>query len=274
MMRSMLLAVAALSLLAGSAVAAPLGVKIGDYDFTFDVPTQAVYDYAGAAADHLYVNTPGHYAAGSTYTGALPVLPALPAGTVGALPASSVNPYPVYSGAQFAGNLALDMYFTANDGPYTNGSDTYATSLTGASGHLRITGWLATQGFPPSVAYCGGNNLQNPQDMVLLDITFDKVSLLARAGATTADLVEGTGHLNTLLGLDLSSYPQFASTGSTFFKFIAPAGIFPASYNPMQDPQLTPLSGRISGEAGVPEPASISLILLGGGLLLRKRRRA
>ena len=275
-------ALVVLGTLLGSVQAAPLSVRIEDHDFSFDVPFQAVYDYDGAQPDHLSVHTePGHFVMNYTYSGSLPTVPTNPHGVP---PAASPNPYPLYSSQPilFAANMDLDMYFTVNDGPYTNpNNDTFEISLVGNAGHLTITGWIATPGFPPAPLYPSPG--PGP-DIVLLDIDLFQVTLLARDNEDRADLIEGIGRINTLLGVDLSDWE--AAEGTTFFKFIAPfaSPVFPvvpgALYEPCVDYGWDPLSGRISGEAGagylfVPEPATLGLILSGGvGVFLVRRRRS
>ncbi|MFA6134055.1 MAG: PEP-CTERM sorting domain-containing protein [Phycisphaerae bacterium] len=276
MVRSTFFAVSlALLLLATSVHAGPISVRIDDHDFTFDVALDAVYAYDGGSPDHLSVHkTNGHYAGQYTYTG---VLPTVPAGALGAPPAPSADPYPLYSGSpvQFAANLDLDMYFVANDGPYTNpAGDSFAVSLNGTQGHLTITGRVATQGFPAGWLYPTANV---NGDITLLDIEFSRVTLLARAGSSTADLVEGIGQVKTLLGVDVSDNPELNS-GGTFFKFIAPVGtnLFAsaaAPYDPLVSTLFSEISGRASGEAGlIPEPATLFLLAMGGLAMLRRRR--
>ncbi len=259
--------------------AIPLSISIDDHDFTFDVPLDATYDYAGADRDKLSVSVDnGHFVHGYTYTGLLAAPVPIPA---------SPAPYPVYSGMQFAGNLDLEMYFDLNDGPYVSSTalDGFGVSLVGTAhdllpaGHLTITGWLATQGFPPAVLLDSG--VPAAPDIVLLDIEFSAVTLLARGSSDTADLIEGIGKVNMLLGEDVSQNPEYQ--GSTFLKFMAPAGtsLFGApfgplgpraEYDPLVDYGFNPVTGRISGEAGViPEPATL-LLLAVGSVFLRKRR--
>ena len=256
-----------------TAQAVPLSVNIEDHDFTFDVPISAVYDFAGAAPDHLYVVDGGedHFVHGYTYSGIYPTVPA-------SIPISA-DPYPVYSGVNptaFGGDLELKMFFDGADGPYTNPSgDTFEISLTGTQGHLTITGFIADQAFPPSITYPSP-----PTDIVLLDITFDQVSLLARAGSDTIDLIEGRGTVNMLLGAPLAQIPFWeGGDGVTYFKFMAPLGtpIFPmpaaAPYFPWDDYGLDPVGeSRISGEAGIPEPATMAMLALGGMLVAARRR--
>ncbi|RPI58411.1 MAG: hypothetical protein EHM48_10185, partial [Planctomycetaceae bacterium] len=116
--RSMLvLSILSVGVFSLSASASPLSVSIFDHDFTFDVPyingsnSNASYDFAGAAADHLSINNAaGHYVHGYTYTG---VLGTVPTTAFGAPPTPSFDPYPLYSGTKFGANLSMDMYFTA-----------------------------------------------------------------------------------------------------------------------------------------------------------------
>jgi hypothetical protein len=204
-------------------------------------------------------------------------MPTVPATFGGVPPAASVDPYPIYSGSpvKFAGNLDLDMFFVTNDGPYTNPfGDTFAVSLNGTEGSLRITGKIATQGFPPAALYPVPWN-----DITLLDIQFEKVTLLARAGHDTADLIEGIGTVKTLLGVNTNAWAggEELDRGGTFFKFIAPAGtsIFPvgAMYDPLAPDSQTFIEGRISGEAGefIPEPSTLALLILGAVFAFRRR---
>jgi len=258
--------------LSGALAAAPLSVSIEDYTFSFNVDADARYDFAGAAADHLYVPAAAeqHYVEGYVYSGKVPAVPGAPP--------PSPDPYPVYSGGApvaFAGNMELDMFFTSNDGPYTNGPDTFQVSLVGNTGGLKITGWLATQGFPPAPLYPAGA----PLDITLLEIEFDQVTLLAREGADTADLVEGAGTLKTLLGEDPAAL-GLPTDGVVYFKFEAPTGssifpaLAPAVYDPMVDYSLaTVQNADILGHTGVPEPASLLLMGAGCAVLLATRRR-
>ena len=316
--------VGSIVLFAAAGVAAPLSVNIIDHDFTFDVPyfvdpqtgltSSAVYDYNGAAPDILRLtqrNLPGegpagdHNAASYAYAGIMPQvtpgpIPSSPPAIGTTPPLASPWLYPLYYTAQFGANLEIELMFNSADGPYVNpAGDTFDISLVGQLpknepiGFLRITGWIGNQSvfpanpptFPDPPAAGGGV----PQDIVLLEIAFTKATLLARAQNDTADLVEATGRVNTLLGWDInelvaSNPVEWESlrelVGVTFFKFMLPSTggvIYPtADYDPLVDyPNLRPVFGRISGEAGViPEPASMFLLGLGGLALLRRRRKA
>ena len=286
-----------ISVFAGSALAVPLSTTVIDHDFTFDVPHyvnqasgdigSAVYDFAGSGPDMLRLtdsNLQGegpaghHNVASYVYAG---ILPQVPPSIIGG-PGVSVPPtasqwlYPLFFTTQYGAKLEIELLFDANDGPYTNGGDTFPISLTGKSGRLTITGWIGTQGFPTGVLYPSGA----PQDITLLDIQFTKTSLLAREDNDTADLIEAEGQVITLLGQDISQFPELTQ-GATFFKFMLPdinGTIFPSTaspYDPMSDYQLDPVYGRISGEAGVtvPEPATMSLLGLGALAMIKRRRK-
>lgn len=258
--------------------AAPLNVRIDDHVFSFDVPyrstgnTFASYDFRGAAADRLYVNTTSNnYVISYSYNGTVPTVPA---NTFGTPPAVSPSPYPLVHSSQFAGALDLEMFFNASDGPYVDSTgSSYQVSLTGTTGHIKITGSIATQGFPGNYLYPSTG-----EDITLLDIAFTRTSLLARQDSSQIDQVEGIGTLNTLLGVPVAQDPSLPETAEIYFRFWAGAGdiIFPnlsGQYNPVTDYSLATVNGHIAGQTSVPEPATLAMIFLGSlGLLLRVRR--
>ena len=274
--------------------AVPLSVNILDHDFTFDVPYytnptngdigSAVYDFAGAGPDVLRLTQPNlqgegpagwHNAASYVFAN---VLSQVPGG-----PAASQWLYPLFFTGQYGAKLEIELPFSTNDGPYVNpAGDKFDISLNGEGGFLRITGWIGTQGWPGGPLYptppAGGGP---PTDITLLEIQFTETSLLAREDTDTADLIEAMGQVTMLLGQDVSQFPEL-SDGVTFFKFMLPdsnGAIFPVSaaapYDPLFDYQLLPVYGRISGEAGIglPEPATMSLLAVGGLMLIKRRRK-
>jgi hypothetical protein len=275
-----------LILIVNPAFATPLDVRIDDHDFTFDVPCwfpdqkYAVYDFQGSAPDRLYVNSDiNHYVGSYAYTG---MLPTVPSSQLGAPPAASPWLYPVLFAQQFGGAMSLDMVFDKNDGPYVNigagAPDTYDISLTGDKGVLRITGGIGTQGVPINYLYPAMGSI--PQDVVLLEILFDKTSLLAKSAEDRIFLVEGQGKVTKLLGRDLEEEGIILPVGVTFYKFIAGQPgtvIFPptaaAPYDPLVEYNLASIAGRVSGEAGViPEPVTLSMLILGAITMVGLRR--
>lgn len=268
------LAVVALGFFAANVQAAPLSVRVEDHDFSFDVPYWgpapwgAVYDFNGVAPDALYVQSsdPNHYVGSYSYVGKLP--------TVLGGPLASAFPYPVANSTTFGGDLKLDMTFNLNDGPYTNPSgDQFDISLVGDGGHLTITGQIYNQGLgPASVPLYPPLGIQ-PQDIVLLDIAFDKVTLLARVNEDRIFKVEGEGILNILLGEDMIGSD---AGGVVMFDFIAEAPAAAIFTNPNYSPTDNvsgQIWGDINGHAGVPEPATLSLLALGGLAVAWARRR-
>jgi hypothetical protein len=257
------------------ATGAPLSVRVEDHDFSFDVPYWptppgpwgAVYSFNGAAPDSLTLQAanPNHYAVSYSYTGALP-----PVGG----PAASAFPYLITNSATFGGDLKLDMTFAVNDGPYVdpNTGDRFDISLVGTSGSLTITGQIWSQGFPPAAIFPAA---PVPSDIVLLSIVFDKVTLLARVNEDRIFKIEGSGTPTVLLG---ETMPQLLPKGAVVaFDFIAKNPLGSIFTNPNYSPTdnlTTFILGDINGHAGVPEPATMAMLVLGGaGLFLAKRRR-
>lgn len=298
--------------LSGAATATPLSVNILDHDFTFDVPytliqgdlgtdvSGAVYDYNGSSPDVIRLTqnqNPGEGPAGDhnvgqyTYGGTLPqVLPGPGASTP---PGASPWAYPLYFTSQFGAKLELMLEFDANDGPYTNPSgDRFDVSLTGSTGFLKITGWIGSQGWPPSILYPDPLPGGGPVDITLLEIEFNATSLLARADYGTADLIEAAGDIKMILGYTPEELVQMGVlepnddvTGVTFFKFMLPDTeedntLFPDllgdTYDPLVEYDLNSAYGHISGETGpgyaIPEPATLGLLAMGGLAALRRRR--
>lgn len=250
------LSLVVLGALAASALAVPLSVRIDDQDFTFDTAT-ASYNYNGAATDHLTVLAGGNEVGSYRHLGASPDF----AG-------NGVGFFPVWSSSaplMFGGDLVLDLSFDANDGPYTNPGGDKLLSLTGKDGHLTITGIVGTP--LPSVA-----------PTTLLDITFFATSLVSHTGAIgVVDLVEASGTINTIFG----QQPQSQQGGVVFLKFFATdpfSTVFAnSSYDPLADTTAQTKAGRVSGETGwslsfVPEPLSLSVLMLGLPAILRRRR--
>jgi hypothetical protein len=263
------LGVLAVLVFAAGAHASPLSVRIEDHDFSFDVPYWpagswgAVYNFNGAAPDTLTLQAPNpnHYAGTYSYTGPLPTVPGGPL--------ASAFPYPLTNSATFGADLKLDMTFAVNDGPYVAPSgDRFDISLVGTSGSLTIHGQILTLGF--------GTPFPASGDADLLKITFDKVTLLARTGEDRIFKIEGAGKLTTLLGEDPVQLGLPLDTGVVAFDFIAKNPLGSIFTNPNYSPTdliTTTILGDINGHAGVPEPATMAMLAIGGLALVLRRRR-
>ena len=304
MSKQVLSVCAVVVLVAAGVHAAPLSVRVADHDFTFDVPYWAavnwgaVYNYNGAAADELYVDSrsapdPNHYVGSYAYTGKLQTVPTAAQGNpYGDPPAPSPFLYPVASNDSggaltFGGDLDLSMKFSHNDGPYVdaNNGDRFDISLVGYEGHLTIIGRILNQVVPLTPLYPDPAASPPADDIVLLDINFTNVSLLARVNEDRIFLVEGRGKLETLLGYDVAANPELPDSAVTFFKFFAEdpdeqpnSRIFTnPDYQPSVDlanaSDVSQFIGRISGEAAVPEPGTLALLGLGGVAIVAYRRR-
>ena len=252
------LSLVAIGALATAALAVPLSVRIDDQDFTFDTAA-ASYNYNGSAADHLTVAAGGNEVGSYRYLGASTDF----AG-------NGVGFFPVWSSSApltFGGDLVLDLSFDANDGPYTNPGGDKLLSLTGKDGHLTITGIVGTP-LPGAAAV----------PTTLLDITFYATSLVTHTGGIgVVDLVEASGTINTIFG----KQQQSQLGGVVFLKFFATdpfSTVFAnPAYDPLADTAAAARNGRVSGETGwsltfVPEPLSLSVLMLGLPAVLRRRR--
>lgn len=275
MIRSTTLALVLL-FVASTSFASPLGVRINDQDFTFDTDFIADYSFNGTAADTLTVNDTNNSVGSYRFLNQTTDFAGNGPGFFPVWGASTPS-------AIFGGSLDLNMAFDKTDATANGSTNKFAVSLTGGTGHLTVTGIV---GVPPGFTPPDGST-----PITLLDIVFDRTSLVGRDAATATDnsvvdLIEAAGTVNTLMGQDVSSQNL---TGVTFLKFFAPAGtsVFTgnsgtgnAIYNPLDATvNGTPAAilGRVSGEAGVgtfiPEPMTMSILALGIPMILRRHHR-
>ena len=261
---------AAILITASLCSAAPLGVRIVDHDFTFDSDFIAKYNFNGATADTLTIeevpeDNPATQGIVSSYRFN---------GLTQDFAGNGTGFFPIWEIKNtFGGDMDVSLSFSANDGPFNAGGTSYPISLTGAKGSLLMRGIL---GVPPGFTPPPGSSPE-----VLLQIDFNKTSLIGRDSTaidgSVIDLVEASGTVRTVGGQNVLSQ---GLTGVIFFKFMAPAGttIFQtsngAAYDPLASTTAKAVTGRASGETGlVPEPVSLSLLLLGLPALLRRTRK-
>ena len=279
------LGVLAVLVFVAAAHASPLSVRIEDHDFSFDVPYWpaepwgAVYSFNGAAADTLTLQAPkpNHYVSSYTYEGTLPTVPPNP---LGVPPVPDPFGYPVSNSNTFRGDLDLNMTFDSNDGPYvdTNNGDQFDISLVGKNPQtdfLTITGQIFGQG-PMTGLAALYPAAPVPNDVILLHIELEEVTLLARTGEDHIFKVEGKGTLTTLLGVDISTMQNPLEVGVTFFVFNAKSPQAPIFINPIYQPSddvAGSILGSMNGAAGVPEPATMAMLAIGGLALVLRRRR-
>lgn len=265
------IAVCVMVLFAASAVAAPLSVRVDDHIFSFETaPGTAAYSFNGVEPDTLTVGAETGAVSSYRYSGI--------SASAGVAPdfypvwmTDTVSPFGV---TDFGGSLVMDLAFDDADGPYTSPiGDEMDISLDGAFGHLTITGQLGAPYMPAAAA-----------PVVLLDMSFDLTSLLARADVSEADLIEASGRINTLLGEDVQNLDLDGVVKFSFFADDDLAKIFdsstigdPAEYRPSMDIQDV-VPGHVAGVTGdgaftIPEPTTLSLVALAAVAGLRRIRR-
>ena len=169
--------------------------------------------------------------------------------------------YPVFdlSNTAFGGDFVLQVQFTGQDAPIGN----FDVSLTGtglnASGaDLEIFGTIDFGSFTLSG--------------LLWALELDDVSLYGYSDHDTYSL-EGIGSI--VGGLVADHYNLVGLPGAMRgdLDFInRPAGWLPPQYDPLANPMDELVRAAYSGETGlIPEPAAVSLLVVGLGALLRRR---
>jgi len=244
------------ALLTLGASAGPINPTIGGHDFNFGAyNSDPTFEYLanGTAPDTLTytANGPGYDHEVTAYWPNWPNQPVLPVWDLGGIP-------------NFGGDFIMGMMFTGQDAPYVGPGGTIDVSLTGqgfkvgqASADLEIWGTIYYNQF---VTFQG----------LLWAMDIAEAALYGYSGGATY-VVEGVG---AIVGGAVPEYfeligQQGAVRGHLDF-VDPPPGWLPPLYHPSMDLDHRVRAGY-SGETGwVPEPAALSLLLAGLGLLRRR----
>lgn len=246
-----LLGIATVVAVAGSvAQAAPLIPRITSHDFNFGASETAstpFYDPRGADSDYLTLAADESDREVTAFWEIWPV---------------GGFPLPIFNAAGlFGGDLALALEFTGEDAT----ANPLDVSLTGA-GRVRGADLIISGAIPAAgIAY-------GP----LLAIDINAASLYGYGG--TSSFVLETAGIITFMNPNLPGFnPNFigsaaVSRGNIDFQELA----LPSGYDPLVRYQdVFADGGGYSGEAGpgfaVPEPASLATLLLGLGIMARRR---
>jgi len=251
-MKKGLFVLTALALAAGAAYAAPILPTIVGHDFNFgghNSDSKIEYYTNGAQADVL---TFTQYAADREVTAYWPNWPKPPV-------------YPVWdaqAGTDFGGDFVLAVQFTGQDAP----QGPFDVSLTGTglntqpgAADLSIYGTIKIN---PNVTWTGLLWAIDLKDVVLYGYsqrsTYVLEGLGTIVGGKVAEEYQLVGQIGAMRGhLDFIESPS---------NWIA------ALYNPVTDPREDRVRAAYSGETGlVPEPPAVALLLMGLGMLTRRR---
>ncbi|MBU0617061.1 MAG: PEP-CTERM sorting domain-containing protein [Planctomycetes bacterium] len=245
-MRHLALTLALMACGALAAVAAPINPRIDSHDFNFGAwePLEApFYDPRGAEPDTLGLL--GHQL-DREVTAFWEVWP----GGV---------PLPIYNAAdEFGGDLELHLVFDAEDAvpPHLDVSLIGTGAMGGAD--LIISGKMPDAG------------IDEYETLVAIDILY---AALYGYGGDSSFVLETFGYLtyvNPLLpgGEGLEGQSAVSRGNIDFLELELPSG-----YHPLADYGLSADGGGYSGEVGrgVPEPASLLMLLCGAGMLVRRR---
>ena len=161
----------------------------------------------------------------------------------------------------YAADVQLAVKFTGTDAIAAPGFPSVSLIGTGAGADaqmiadVEIWGTTATPGTPAV-------------NELLWAVQLDAVSLYGYAGDDTF-VLEGMG---TMVGGSLAVANDLLGQAGVIRGHIDLSGLIGADYDPIADNIFEEGTATYSGETGVPEPASLALLAIGGLGVLRRRR--